>query len=71
MSEGVADQARDAGRQAHDSDALDHAVRAGLVVYGVVHLLIGWLALQVALGDSEGQASSAGALHQVVEQPFG
>lgn len=71
MSEGVADRAGDAGRQAHDSDTLDHAVRAGLVVYGLVHLLIGWLALQVALGDSEGSASSAGALHQVAEQPFG
>lgn len=59
------------GRQAHDSDWLDHAVRAGLVAYGVVHLLIGWLALQLALGDRSGSPSSSGAMRQLAEQPFG
>jgi len=50
---------------------MDRAVRAGLVAYGVVHLLIGWLALQLALGESEGKASSTGAMHQLAQQPFG
>ena len=58
-------------RQVDDSNALDLAIRAGLVAYGVVSLLIGWLALQLALGDKEGNASSSGALQQLAEQPFG
>jgi hypothetical protein len=64
-------QGRSAGERAHHSDALDVAIRAGLVAYGVVHLLIAWLALQLALGDQSGQASSQGALHQLAQQPFG
>ena len=59
------------GRQAEQSDWLDHAVRAGLVAYGVVHLLIGWLAVQLALGDRSEDASANGALHELAQQPFG
>ncbi len=59
------------GRQAEQSDWLDHAVRAGLVAYGVVHLLIGWLAVQLALGDHSEQASAKGALHELAQQPLG
>jgi len=58
-------------RQVHQSDVVDHAVRVGLVAYGIVHLLIGWLALQLALGDRSGTVSSKGALHQLAEQPLG
>jgi hypothetical protein len=59
------------GRQAEQSDWLDHAVRAGLVAYGIVHLLIGWLAVQLALGDHSQQASAKGALQELARQPFG
>lgn len=69
--ETAASAAGEAGRKAHDSSWMDHAVRLGLVVYGVVHLLVAWLAGQAALGSSEGQASSSGALHEVVQQPLG
>ncbi|HYH34350.1 MAG TPA: DUF1206 domain-containing protein [Nocardioides sp.] len=62
---------RQAARRAHHSDAVDHAVRVGLVAYGVVHLLVGWLALQLAFGDREGSASSNGALRELAQQPFG
>lgn len=58
-------------RSAHQSDWLDHAVRIGLVAYGVVHLMVGWLALQLALGEKSESASNAGALHALAEQPFG
>lgn len=59
------------GGQARDSDALELATRVGLVTYGVVHLLIAWLALQLALGENEGRPSTDGALRQVAEQSFG
>ena len=32
------------GRKAEQSDTMDHVARIGLVAYGVVYLLIGWLA---------------------------
>ncbi len=59
------------GREAESSGWLDTAVRFGLVAYGVVHLLVAWLAFQLAIGDNEGKASSKGAMHQLLEQPFG
>ena len=59
------------GREAESSGWLDTAVRFGLVAYGIVHLLVAWLAFQLAIGDNEGKASSKGAMHQLLEQPFG
>lgn len=61
----------EAGRRADDSDWLDHVARAGLVAFGVVHLVLGWLSVQLALGDSEGSTSTTGAVRQLAEQPFG
>ena len=58
-------------QEAHHSNWLDHAVRIGLVTYGVVHLLVAWLAIQLALGDKEDSASNTGALHTLAEQPLG
>lgn len=43
----------------------------GLVAYGIVHLLVAWLAIQLALGDSAGEASNQGALQNLAAQPFG
>ena len=57
--------------RARQSDWIDHAARIGLVAYGLVHVVIGWLALQLALGDRSGSASSSGAIRELAEQPFG
>jgi Domain of Unknown Function (DUF1206) len=46
--------------------------RVGLVAYGVVHVLIGWLALQIAWGTSgRKSADTSGALRTVADEPFG
>lgn len=58
-------------QQAHESEWLDHAVRIGLVAYGLVHLMLAWLAGQLALGEKAEGASNAGALHAIAEQPLG
>jgi fumarate reductase subunit D len=63
--------AKSAGREAQQSDWVEHAARLGLLAYGVVHLVVGWLALQLAFGDREGSASSQGAVHELAQQPFG
>src|SRR4051812_11404831 len=59
------------GREADSSDWVDRAARSGLVTYGVMHLVVAWLALQLALGDREGSPSSQGAVHELAQQPFG
>ncbi len=65
------DAAADAGQKAKDRGWFKNAIRAGLVAYGFVHLLVGWLAMQLALGDREESASSSGAMKQLASQPFG
>lgn len=62
----------DTAREAVDSDVLEHLARVGLVAYGVVHLLIAWLALQLAWGGGSGEsADQSGALATLAEQPLG
>jgi len=67
----VSDQAEQVGRRANNSEWTDRAVRIGMVAYGIVHLTIAWLGIQLSLGDNSGAASRNGALHQLVQQPFG
>lgn len=67
----VSQRVENLGRDADDSDWLDHAVRIGLVAYGIVNLMIAWLALQLALGQGTGQASNQGAMNQLAQQPLG
>jgi hypothetical protein len=57
-------------QQARHSDLLKHGARVGLVAYGVVHLVVAWIALQVAWSGG-GDASSGGALRTLAQQPFG
>lgn len=58
-------------RKAHSSSLLDHAVRVGLVVYGVEHLLLAWLAGNLALGDRSGSVSGKGALKELASTGLG
>jgi hypothetical protein len=58
--------------QAGDSASLEGLARVGLIAYGVVYLLIGWLALQIAWGASASKsADTSGALRTLADQPFG
>ncbi|MGR6965409.1 DUF1206 domain-containing protein [Geodermatophilus sp. URMC 61] len=69
---GVTGRAAGAAGRAGDSDALEHLARIGLIAYGVVHLLVAWLALQLAWGGGSSQsADQAGALATLAEQPLG
>lgn len=60
-----------AADRAANSDAFEHVIRGGLVAYGVIHILIGWLAVQVAFGEKAKQASGTGALEYLAKQPLG
>jgi hypothetical protein len=58
--------------QAGDSALLEIVARAGLIAYGVVHLLIAWLALQMAWSASDSKSADiSGALTTLADQPFG
>jgi len=54
-----------------DGNGLENLARVGLVSYGVVHLLVAWLALQLAWGTSSESADQSGALSTVAESPVG
>jgi hypothetical protein len=56
---------------AADGQGLESLARVGLVSYGVVHLLVAWLALQLAWGTSSESADQSGALSTVAESPVG
>src|SRR3569833_3395905 len=58
-------------RQAGDSDALENLARVGLIAYGIVHLLVAWLALQLAWGGGGGSADQSGAMAALASKPFG
>lgn len=63
--------AQGAARRAQNSTALRTLARVGYAASGVLHLLIGWLAIQIATGDSGGNASESGALQQLAQAPGG
>jgi hypothetical protein len=60
-----------AAGQAGNSDALENLARVGLVAYGIVHLLVAWLALQLAWGGGGQSADQSGAMATLAKQPFG
>ncbi|GGX72792.1 DUF1206 domain-containing protein [Streptomyces minutiscleroticus] len=58
-------------RRAARGPAVEYAARAGFTARGVIYLLVGLLALQIAFGDGEHEADRGGALAEISEQPFG
>lgn len=61
------------GTAAHagDSPLLTTGARLGYAASGVLHLLIAWLALQVAWGQSGQSADQTGAMQQLAGHPLG
>lgn len=67
----AADRAEDAAERAESSTALRTAAHTGFVASGLVHILIGWIALRLALGSGGGDADQSGALASVAQAPGG
>jgi hypothetical protein len=68
----MATSGKSKAEKAGDSAPLKALARVGLIAYGVVHVLIGWLALQLAWGDGpEKSADPSGAFTTLAEQPLG
>jgi hypothetical protein len=60
-----------ATQDVRNHDALENSARVGLVGYGVVHVLIAWITVQLAWGGSSEEASESGALQELAEKPLG
>jgi hypothetical protein len=61
-----------AARQAGNSDGLEHLARVGLLAYGLVHLLVAWIAVQLAwFGGSGKSADQSGAMATLAQSPVG
>lgn len=58
-------------QKAQQSRVYDVSITVGLIAYGVVYLLIAWIALQLAWGKSSEEASQSGALQELADKPFG
>lgn len=67
----IGDKAEQVGQDVHESTWFDRGIRFGMVVYGVVHLIVAWLAVQLALGEHGENASQKGAMQELAKQPFG
>jgi Domain of Unknown Function (DUF1206) len=58
-------------RRASDSPVARALARIGLVARGVIYILIGWLAIELAIGHSLQRPSQEGALHLLAGQSYG
>jgi hypothetical protein len=65
-----AQRGKGSAQQLENSRALQFLGRFGDVCYGVVHLVVAWLALQVAFGSHQ-EADQQGAVTTIAAQPFG
>ena len=71
---GKEQRAKQAGKSAllkADSPWVKTLGQVGVAAIGVVYLLLGWIALQVAFGGSSKSADNSGALKEVASKPFG
>jgi hypothetical protein len=63
--------ARGSAARGNVGGALALLGRAGFLARGIMYVVIGWIALQIAFGHSHQQADRTGALHELSSNPFG
>ncbi len=67
----IAQSALRTAGQARTNSLLVALTRAGFVGYGLLHLAVGWLALQIAFGHANQEGSQSGAFRLLSHQPLG
>src|SRR6476661_4238338 len=69
---GTARSAMGDAQEAGNSETLENLARVGLIAYGVVHLLVAWLAIQLAWSGGSGKsADQSGAMSTVADSAVG
>ena len=71
MTSAPAREIRRTARRASNSPAAHFLARAGLTARGVIYILVGWVAVLVALGHSSREADQTGALQMLVGKSYG
>jgi hypothetical protein len=71
MRSTVTARASGTARRASDSPAARALARAGLAARGVLYILIGWVAILVAVGQTSREADQQGALQLLAGKPYG
>ena len=61
----------DAATDVAQNSIFEHVARAGYVVSGLLHVIIGYLAIRIALGTGGGSADQSGALAALSAKPGG
>ncbi|OZB84144.1 DUF1206 domain-containing protein [Microbacterium sp. 13-71-7] len=69
--EDASERAKDAARSTRDSPALRRTARIGFAVLGVLHILIGAIAVSVAVGGDARTADQGGAMQQLRQNAIG
>ena len=64
-------QVTSTARQAAGSPAARLLARAGLAARGIIYILVGWVAILVAIGHSSQEADQQGALQLLASKPYG
>jgi hypothetical protein len=67
----LAQSARRTAGRARNSSVLVALTRSGFVGYGLLHLAVAWLALQIAFGHASQEGSQSGAFQLLSHQPLG
>jgi hypothetical protein len=71
---GMTTSAHGTASRASQHPAFRKGARLGYAANGLINVIIGWIALQLAIGGASGggeEASASGALQTLAEQPFG
>ncbi|HTV98798.1 MAG TPA: DUF1206 domain-containing protein [Streptosporangiaceae bacterium] len=71
MRSTAARRAESGARQASRTPAAHVLARAGLTARGIIYILIGWVAVLVAIGQSSHEADQQGALQLLAGKPYG
>jgi Domain of Unknown Function (DUF1206) len=58
-------------RRAGRSDAFETMVRVALLGYGILHLAVAWLAVQIATGRPAAEGDQSGAFRLLAQHPLG
>src|SRR6187431_669354 len=60
-----------AARVAQDSPVFEVLARIGYIVLGIVHIVIGVIAISIVTGRGSGEADQDGAMEQIRDTPIG
>jgi hypothetical protein len=70
-AQGTTREAVTEANRAGNSRTLENLARIGFSAYGLVHLLVAWLAVQLAWGGGAQPADQSGAMATLARQPLG